>query len=66
MTTALITALGVALAGLLGIVQFQLAQIGRRLERIEERLTALETTVARIGERLDAHLTDHPAPGRRV
>ena len=64
MTVALVTILGVALAGLLGIVQWQMNQFSRRLDRIEERLTALEIKVEHIATHLDDHLgpTFSPSP----
>jgi cytochrome oxidase assembly protein ShyY1 len=58
MTAALTTLLGVALAALLAMVQWQLVRISNRLDRINEILTRTEATLV-------SHITDHPAPGRR-
>lgn len=38
----------------------QFDRMGSRLDRIEERLTTLEISVARIGQRLDDHVEHHP------
>lgn len=59
MTVALVTILGVALAGLLGIVEVQLVRINDRLDRISD-------TVSRTDATLTGHILDHPAAGRRA
>ena len=66
MTAVLATLLGVALAGLLGLMQFQFSQINHRLDRIESRLDELTKQVVAIGQHIDDHITDHPGPGKRV
>jgi cytochrome c-type biogenesis protein CcmH/NrfG len=63
---ALVTILGVALAGLLTQVQWGLSQVSHRLDRIEDRLAALEKEVTRTGQALDDHLTSHPGPTERL
>jgi hypothetical protein len=66
MDTALVTVLGVALAGLLAMVQLQFTQVNRRLERIEDRLAVLEKDVTQIGQKLDDHVINHPGPTVRL
>jgi DNA-binding transcriptional regulator of glucitol operon len=73
MEAALITILAVALAGLLGIVQWQMSNFGHRLDRVEDGLlgvkgevTEVKISLATIGQKLDDHIVDHPAAGRRA
>lgn len=49
-----------------GRIDRRLERIEDRLDRVEERLSALEVEVARIGQRLDDHITDHPGPTQRI
>lgn len=73
MDAALITILGVALAGLLAIVQWQMNNFGHRLDRVEDEVrgvksevTEVKVNLAQIGQKLDDHIVDHPAAGRRA
>lgn len=57
---------GVGLAAIIAVVAgyvsgiyFIVNRIDARLERVEERLTAIEVTLARIDQRLADHLIDH-------
>lgn len=60
MTVALLSLLGVALAGLLAQNQWAWSRMDRRLERVEDRLTAMETAHAAFAQKLDDHITNHP------
>lgn len=64
METALIAILGVALAGLLGIVQFELNGIRQDIRDLRHDVNELRVEVGRIGQKLDDHITDHPAGAR--
>jgi hypothetical protein len=48
--TALIAMLGVALVGLLGIVQFHLARWNKQLDRLTDEISELTDEAARIAD----------------
>lgn len=40
--------------------------LGGRIDNLAKELADLRVDVARIGQRLDDHITDHPGPSHRV
>lgn len=53
-------------AGYASSIYLLVVRIDRRLERIEDRLTSIEVTIGRIGQRLDDHIENHPGPAERL
>lgn len=66
MSAALIVVLGVALAALLSIVEVQMQRLNARMDHFADEQKTMAVELGRIGQRLDDHIVDHPAPGRRA
>lgn len=65
-TAAFLTVVLLVVGGYVASIWMLVGRIDRRLEAIEKEIKELRTDVARIGQRLEDHIENHPGPTQRI